>query len=108
MLDDSKVVRLGNRQVAVVGMLDHLSLNHLGTRPLQIEVHFLVVQAQAVGHGRGIKVIPDQNARVVSPQRSHRFFPPPKVPFIDHVVVKQRGGVNEFHDGRQQNMVFAR
>jgi hypothetical protein len=45
--------------------------------------------------------IADEHARRVAEERVSRLASAPQIGFVDHVVMQQRRGVDEFHDRRQ-------
>ena len=57
-----------------------------------------------VGHqmeGFGVEEIPDEDARRIAPDLVCGNLPPPGFRMVDHVVVKQGGGMDELDDRRQ-------
>jgi hypothetical protein len=54
-----------------------------------------------------IEEVADEHARGVAPERIRGLAPAPQVGLVDDVVVQQRRGMDEFHDGGEQHVIVA-
>ncbi len=93
-------------RLAIGTELENFALRHLATRFCQNFIHIMVVIGRNLLHGPGIQVIPNQNAGMVAPDASGGLLPPAEICFVQDIIVKQRGGVDEFNETAQGQIFF--
>ena len=99
--NDLRVDRFGRGEILRGGELQHLPLGDGGGRVGEDIEH---VQRAGFDHqleGAGEEVIAHQHAGFVVPEQVGRGPPAPLAAFVDHIVMQERGGVDELHRRRQ-------
>ncbi len=89
--------------------LQHFAFGH-GRRGFGQDIHdALVVQTDGVVEGLGVKVIADQDACLVAPERIGRGPPAAELGLIDDVIMEERRRVDVFDHAAQKvfGVVFA-
>ena len=93
--------------VAVLRQLVQLALDHpqrdVAQQPDDVER----VLRQRHRHRLDVEVVAEQDGDVVAPPRVHRQPPAPHFRLVDDVVVDERGGVDELHDGGVRDALVA-
>jgi hypothetical protein len=105
--DDFQVSRFRGGGVVGRGELHDLALGDHGGGVGEDAQHLQGTVAHHHLEGARKQEVTDQDARLVAPDRVGGGASAPEIRFIDHVVVKQRGGVDEFHRARQSDLAVA-
>jgi hypothetical protein len=61
----------------------------------------LAAELDDLAHGFGVEVVTDQDADLISPDFSSGSTATPEVGVVDHVIVEERGGVDELDEAPQ-------
>ena len=106
--DDLEVLVFGDVDVASLGKLVQLALNHPERDVAQQSYDVERILGERHRHRLDIEVVAEQDRDVVAPAGVHREPPAPQLRVVDDVVVHERSCVNELDDRRVENGAIAR